>query len=190
MGKSILVSEIASRQQLRMAFLRWAVVTVPAILLLGFAAANSVPVGSVNRWYAMLIKPAETPPDWLFPVAWTTLYVLMGLALALVLNARGSAWRGLAIGLFAAQLVVNLAWTPLFFGAHLLFWSLMVIVLMFVLAAAATYAFARVRRGAALLMLPYLGWILFAGNLNYKINVLNPNAETLVPTAGSAQIPL
>ncbi|MBX9796853.1 TspO/MBR family protein [Sphingomonas sp.] len=173
-----------------MAFLRTAVVTVPAILLLGFLSANSVAVGSVNRWYAMLVKPALTPPDWVFPIAWTVLYVAMGLALAMVINARGSAWRGVAIALFAAQLAVNLAWTPLFFGAHQLFWALILLVLMFALAAAATFFFARVRVAAALLMLPYLGWILFAGMLNYQINALNPNAETLVPTAGSAQIPL
>ena len=116
--------ELASKEQLRASYLRWAVVTVPFILLLGFTSGRLVPTGSENCWYAALVKPAETPPDIAFPIAWTTIYVLMGLAVAMIVNARGSKLRGPAIGLFAAQLVVNLAWSPLFFGAHQVFWSL------------------------------------------------------------------
>ena len=110
------MSEIASKQQLRASFLRWAVVTVPLILLLGFAAGGSVSAGSDNGWYAALTKPAATPPDWVFPVVWSVLYVMMGIALAMILHARGARSRGLAIALFAAQLIVNLIWNPLFFG--------------------------------------------------------------------------
>ncbi len=180
--------EIASKQQLRLAFLRWAVVTVPFILLLGFTSARSVAVGSDNRWYAALVKPAQTPPDWAFPVAWIAIYILIGLALALVIHARGSKTRGLAIALFAAQMVANLIWTPMFFGAHQVFWSLVTLGAMFALTLATTIAFGRIRIGAALLMVPYLGWIVFAGYLTYMIGVLNPNAETLVPSASSTQI--
>ncbi len=180
--------EIASKQQLRLAFLRWAVVTVPFILLLGFTSARSVPTGSANRWYAALIKPVETPPDWAFPVAWIAIYVLIGLALAMVIHARGSTMRGPAIALFAAQMVANLIWTPLFFGAHQIFWSLVTLAVMFTLTLATTFAFGRVRVGAAVLMVPYLGWILFAGYLTYMIGELNPGAETLVPSSSSTQI--
>lgn len=180
--------ELASKQQLRLAFARWAIVTVPFILLLGFTSARSVPVGSANRWYVALAKPAQTPPDWAFPVAWTVIYVLIGLALAMVIHARGSRLRGPAIALFAAQMVANLAWTPVFFGAHQIFWSLVVLGAMFVLTLATTVAFSRVRMAAAVLMLPYLGWILFAGYLTYQIGQLNPNAETLVPSSTSTQI--
>ena len=180
--------ELASKQQLRLAFARWAIVTVPFILLLGFTSARSVPVGSANRWYVALAKPAQTPPDWAFPVAWTVTYVLIGLALAMVIHARGSRLRGPAIALFAAQMVANLAWTPVFFGAHQIFWSLVVLGAMFVLTLATTVAFSRVRMAAAVLMLPYLGWILFAGYLTYQIGQLNPNAETLVPSSTSTQI--
>lgn len=180
--------EIASKQQLRLAFVRWAVVTVPFILLLGFTSARSVPTGSANRWYLALAKPAETPPDWAFPVAWTVIYVLIGLALAMVIHARGSRMRGPAIALFAAQMVANLAWTPIFFGAHQIFWSLIVLAAMFVLTLATTVAFARVRAAAAILMLPYLAWIVFAAYLTYQIGQLNPNAEALVPSSTSTQI--
>jgi len=182
------VREIASKQQLRLAFLRWAVVTVPFILLLGFSSARSVAVGSDNRWYAALVKPAQTPPDWAFPVAWIVIYVLIGLALAMIINARGSGSRGLAVAFFSAQMVANLVWTPLFFGAHQIFWSLVTLGVMFAFTLATTIIFGRIRVGAALLMLPYLGWIIFAGYLTYMIGVLNPDAETLVPSSSSTQI--
>ncbi|MBX9814298.1 MAG: CrtK protein [Proteobacteria bacterium SG_bin5] len=182
--------EVASKGQLWQGFARVALVTVPLVLLLGFAAARLVPTGSDNPWYRALVKPAITPPDWAFPVAWTTLYALMGLALALIVHARGAKGRGLAIALFAAQLAVNLAWSPIFFGAHLVFWALVTIALMFALALAATIVFARIRALAALLMLPYLAWIGFAGLLTYQIDRLNPHAEALVAPGASAQIGL
>lgn len=180
--------EIASKQQLRLSFLRSAVVTVPLILLLGFASARLVPTGSENRWYAALAKPALTPPDWAFPVAWTSIYIMIGLALAMIVHARGSKGRVPAIALFAAQMITNLVWTPLFFGAHQVGWSLVVLVAMFVLTFATTVAFARIRGLAAALMLPYLAWIVFAGYLTYQVRVLNPNAEALVPSSTSSQI--
>lgn len=184
------MTELASKQQLRMSFFRWAIVTVPAILLLGLLAGSSVPAGADNAWYRELAKPAATPPDWVFPVAWTLLYVMMALALAMILHARGARLRGAAIGLFVAQLIANLAWNPLFFGAHKVTAALVVIVVMFLLALATTLAFGRIRPAAAWLMVPYLAWICFAGALTWQIRQLNPNAETLVPSAVSTQIML
>lgn len=179
---------IASKGQLRMAFLRWAVVTVPLVLLLGFVSGRSVPAGSDNSWYMALAKPALTPPGWVFPVAWTTLYILMGLALAMILHARGARGRGVAIGLFVAQFALNLSWTPLFFGAHRVSLALIVLIAILTLAIATTVAFARIRRGAAWLMLPYLVWLSFAGVLNWRIGQLNPDAESLVPRTQTSQM--
>lgn len=180
--------ELASRQQLRLAFLRWAAVTVPLILLLGFTAARLAPSGSDSRWYAALVKPALTPPDWVFPVAWTVIYILLGLTLALILHARGSRLRGPAIALFAVQMAVNLTWSPVFFGMHEVTWALAIIGMMFVLTVAMCALFVRIRTLAAVLLVPYLGWILFAAYLNYGILDLNPSAETLVPSATTTQI--
>ena len=180
--------ELASRSQLRLAFLRWAVVTVPFVVLLGFTSGRLVPVGSENRWYQALVKPAETPPDWAFPVAWTSLYIMMGLALAMIINARGSSLRGTAITLFAAQFAVNLIWTPLFFGAHQVFWAVVTIAVMLALAIATTIVFGRIRKAAAWLMVPYLCWISYAGVLTWRIDQLNPNAESLVPSASTTQM--
>ena len=182
------MGQIASKTQLRMSFLRWAVVTVPLLLLLGFLSARSVPAGSANRWYVALAKPALTPPDWVFPVAWSILYILSGLALAMILNARGARGRAVAIILFALQFFLNLAWQPTFFGGHLVLLALVVILGMLVLGIATTMAFGRIRTGAAWLMLPYLVWIGFAGVLTWRIGQMNPDAATLAPGAHTTQM--
>lgn len=184
------MSEIASRGQLRMGFLRWAVVTVPAIVLLGFLSGRMVPSGSENAWYVALTKPALTPPGWVFPVAWTILYILLGLAVAMIADARGARGRGAALGLFGAQLVLNLIWTPLFFGAHQVLAALGVIVAILVLTILTSFAFARIRKAAAWLLVPYMVWISFAMMLNLGIHQLNPDAEKLVVPASTTQMTL
>ncbi|WP_076743273.1 TspO/MBR family protein [Sphingomonas jeddahensis] len=171
-----------------MSLARWAMLCVPLIVLLGFLSGRSVASGDENPWYQALVKPALTPPGWVFPVAWTTLYIMLGLALATILNARGARGRGVAVALFAAQFALNLAWTPLFFGAHQVSTALLVIVAMLLLSIATTFAFRRIRKGAAWLMLPYLIWLGFAGVLNWGILRLNPDAETLVPGARTSQV--
>lgn len=171
-----------------MSFLRWAVVTVPALLLLGFLSGRSVPAGDENAWYVQLVKPSLTPPGWAFPVAWTTIYVLMGLALALVLHARGARGRGVAVALFALGFVLALAWMPLFFGAHQVGAATLLIAAMVLVGVATTVAFARFRPLAAWLMVPYLVWISFAGVLSWSIDRLNPDAATLVPSARTTQM--
>lgn len=163
-------------------------VCVPLILLLGFASGRIVPTGNDSAWYRALAKPEVTPPGWVFPVAWSTLYVLLGVALALILDARGARGRGLAIGVFTAQFALNLAWTPLFFGAHRVQAALWTIVAMLVLSVVTTILFARIRRAAAWLMVPYMVWISFAGVLTWRIGVLNPGAETLAPSATTSQM--
>lgn len=179
---------IASRGQLRMSYARWALLCVPLILLLGFLSGRSVPTGSDSAWYMALVKPALTPPGWVFPVAWTTLYILMGLALALILNARGARGRGLAVALFVGQFVLNLVWTPVFFGAHKVGLALLVIALMLVLAIATTVAFSKIRVQAAWLLVPYLVWISFAAVLTFRIGQLNPDAQSLVPGGRTSQV--
>jgi len=183
------MTQIASRAQLRMSYLRWALVTVPLILLLGTLSGVASGSGNENPWFAALAKPGFMPPGWAFPVAWTILYACLGFALALILHARGARGRPPALALFAAQLALNLAWSPLFFGAHkvsLAFWT---IVAMWLAAATCAFLFFRIRRAAGLLMLPYLAWLVFAGALNHAIDRLNPRAELAAPASGT-DIPL
>lgn len=182
------MNQIASRGQLRLAYLRWALFTVPAIVFLGFLSGLASNSGYGNRWFAALVKPDFMPPALAFPIAWTLLYVLMGLAIAMVLHARGARLRGAAIALFVVQLAGNLAWSPLFFAAHKVTAAFALIVAIFLVGFGATVLFFRIRRVAGWLMLPYLAWLVFAASLNFEIMRLNPGAETLVVPALRTQI--
>ena len=112
------MNEIASQGQLRLAYLRWALVTVPAIVFLGFLSGRLANSGFGNRWFASLDLPAITPPGWVFGVVWPILYIMLGLSLAMILHARGAKGRGFALTLFFVQLIANFAWSPLFFGQY------------------------------------------------------------------------
>jgi translocator protein len=182
------MSQLASPGQLRMSLLRWALFVVPSVMLLGSLSGLMSGSGSGNAWYQELVKPEWQPPGWLFGVVWPTLYFMTGLAFAIILNARSAPQRGLAIGLFLAQFIVNLIWSPLFFGQHQVSTAFYVIILMFVLAVATTVIFGRVRKVAAWLMVPYLAWLSFAAMLNYTIDRLNPDAERLYVPAVSGTI--
>jgi len=181
---------LASRSQLRMSYLRIALVTAPAILLLGTISGRTSNSGYGNPWFDALVKPDIMPPGWLFGVAWTILYILMGLAIALIIHARGAEGRGLAVSVFLAQFALNLAWSPLFFAFHQTSAAFFLIVAMLALATWATILFARIRKRAALLMIPYLAWLCFASVLNYRIMELNPGAESLAAPAASTDISL
>ena len=180
--------EIASQSQLRMSFLRWALFIVPAILLLGFLSGQYSGSGEENRWYMELAKPAITPPGWVFPVVWTSLYIMMGLSLSMILHARGAKGRGLAVTLFILQLIGNLLWSPLFFAMHQVSQALILVIGILLLAIVTTFLFARIRKAAAWLLVPYMAWLTVASLLNYQIDVLNPDAETLVVPAAATQI--
>ena len=115
-------------------------------------------------------RPWFFPPEWAFGVAWTLLFTLMGIALWLVAR-RGLDRRPvqLAVGLFAAQMLVNVAWTPAFFGLRSPAAGLVVILALWVLIVATIWAFDRVDRIAAGLLIPYLAWVSFAAVLNAEI---------------------
>jgi tryptophan-rich sensory protein len=171
-----------------MALFRKAVVTVPLVLLLGLASGRLAGSGEDNSWFAMLDKPAAMPPGWAFGLAWTILYILQGIALAIVLNARGNRLRGMAIMLFVVQLAANLAWSPLFFAMHQVAAAFWLILIIFVAALATTFVFGQIRSLAAWAMVPYLAWLCFAAALNQDIARMNPNAEQLVPGSLNTQI--
>jgi translocator protein len=184
------MTEIATPGQLRMSFVRWALVTVPTLVLVGSLSGALSNSGFGNGWFDALILPDIMPPGWLFGLVWPILYAMLGIALAMILHARGAPGRGLAITVFAVQFVANLCWSPLFFAMHQI--SAAFFLILFILAAAisTTFAFGRIRKAAAWLMVPYMVWLSFASILNYKFDQLNPDAETLVPPAATSQIQL
>ena len=164
---------LASKKQLRASFLRWSLFTVPLIVLLGFMSGQ---LGSPNTaWFAGLEKPAIFPPPYLFGIVWTVLYIMIGLSVALVASAWGAAGRGVALILFALHFLGNLAWSPVFFGMQEMQAALWVLVYVVVSLIVVIAVFWRVRRFAALLLLPYLAWVSFATFLNWEFIQANPD---------------
>ena len=168
---------IASPGQLRASFIRWALVLVPVILLLGFVSGALADSGPSNSWFAGLTKPAVYPPPATFGIVWSILYVLMGLATAMIASARGAPGRGAALAVFAVQFLLNLAWSPLFFGMHQMTNALYLLLAIDIAVLATLVLYWRVRRVAGMLLLPYLAWVLFATFLNWQFIQANPDAD-------------
>jgi translocator protein len=170
------MTELASPGQLRAALLRWTLFLSPLLLMLGFFSGAASGSGEGNVWFFGLTKPSLYPPPAAFGIVWSILYLVMGLALAMVITARGAPGRGLAIGLFALQLVLNLAWSPVFFGMENIAAALILLLAIDGGVILTLWAFYRVRPLAAALLLPYLAWVLFATVLNWQFLQANPGA--------------
>ena len=153
-----------------------ALVTVPAIVLIGSAMGWLSNSGYDNGWFANLQKPFFMPPGWAFGLVWPILYVLLGLSLAMVWSEPPSPARKKGLTLFFIQLALNFSWSPLFFAAHAIKPALAVIFVMAAMAAMAAGQFWRIRPLAGALMVPYLAWLCFAAALNAAIDRLNPGA--------------
>lgn len=170
------MNRLASPAQLRASLLRWSLFLVPAIVLLGYLSSVFSGSGAENPWFAELAKPATYPPPAAFGIVWTVLYVLMGIAFAMVCSAWGARGRVAAIVVFLIQLALNLAWSPVFFGQQMIFEALILIVAIDVAVLLTVVLFWRVRPLAGALLLPYLAWVLFATLLNYQFWEMNPQA--------------
>lgn len=128
-------------------------------------------VSAIPVWYASLQKPWFTPPNWLFAPVWLALYFLMGATLFLLWGKRPQS--GAALVAFGVQLVLNVAWSAVFFGAHELFPGFVVIVALWVsILVTMTFSY-RVSRSAVVLLVPYILWVTIASALNYYVWVLN-----------------
>lgn len=169
------MAELASRGQLRAALVRMAMIFVPLVMALGFLSAQLAGTGHAG-WYDLLAKPAFTPPPAMFGIAWAVLYAMLGLALAFVWHAFGHPLRTTAIVAFCIKLALNLAWSPVFFGARQLFGGLVLMIAILIAAVVATILFFKVRRTAGWLMVPYLAWLALALYLNAGVWRLNPDA--------------
>lgn len=179
---------LASKGQLRASLLRWSLFLVPLIVLLGFAAGKVA--GPDTAWFANLVKPAIYPPPPVFGIVWTVLYIMIGFSVALVASAWGAGGRGLALIAFALHFVGNLAWTSVFFGMQDITGGLMVLGYAVVTLLVVIVLFWRIRRLAALLLLPYLAWASFATVLNYQFLVENPDGGRSGASGAAQQIKL
>ncbi|MEZ6211643.1 MAG: TspO/MBR family protein [Phycisphaerales bacterium] len=172
-----------SKQMAVIGLMAFLAVTAVAPVVGGMATASSVD----SAWFRGLAKPRWNPPGWVFGPVWTVLYVLMAVAAWTVwkkLAQAGAPGSGggavvwswsmwVPMGLYAAQLALNLVWSVIFFGMRELGWALAEIVVLWAMIALTTVVFARVSAGAAWMMSPYLAWVSFAAVLNFSIWRMN-----------------
>eukprot|EP00245_Coleochaete_scutata_P005220 TRINITY_DN185_c0_g1_i2.p1 TRINITY_DN185_c0_g1~~TRINITY_DN185_c0_g1_i2.p1 ORF type:complete len:172 (-),score=25.63 TRINITY_DN185_c0_g1_i2:583-1098(-) len=150
--------------------------------LLGLVIAILIPVGQGflstflsdggggdSEWYKSLKKPWYTPPGWVFPVMWTSLYLMMGIASWLVWKQGGFKHQSLPLSVYTFQLILNFLWTPIFFGMHQIGLALVEIVVMWFAILATIYTFYPVSHTAAYLLVPYIIWVSLATSLNLSI---------------------
>lgn len=148
-----------------LSLIAWLAITFSAALLGGLFMPG--------EWYASLQKPSWNPPGWIFGPVWTALYTMMAVAAWLVWRQGGWGKQRKPLLIFLAQLALNAAWTPLFFGLHRPGLAFVDIVSVWIGIIATIVAFWRVHRTAATLLFPYLAWVSFATFLNYTIWRLN-----------------
>jgi tryptophan-rich sensory protein len=142
-------------------------------MTLSFSAAAAGVLLAPGVWYETLRKPSWTPPSWVFGPVWSALYGAMAVAAWLVWQRGGLVRQWRALTWWAVQLVLNAAWTPLFFGLRRLDIAFAEIVLLWGAIAMTTAAFRRVSRVAEWLLAPYLAWVSFAAALNLSLWRLN-----------------
>ncbi len=131
---------------------------------------------SVKTWYPGLLKPAGTPPSWVFGPVWSILYLLMATAAWLVWQERHSHDVWLPLGLFFGQLVLNAAWSLIFFGLRRPDLALVEILILLVAIVLTAISFSEYSRDAFWFMMPYLGWVGYATYLNFGLWRLNRGA--------------
>lgn len=141
-----------------------------------FGAAGTGATFPPGEWYQKLAKPRWTPPNWVFPVMWTTIYLLISFAAGRVAGLEGSAY---AMAFWAAQIAFNALWTPIFFGLRRLKGALLVMVFLWLSVLGCVVSHWLLDFWAGLAMLPYLIWVSVAGMLNFAVVRLNPSVEPL-----------
>lgn len=163
---------------------KWKSLLISLAVSLGTGVVSAILTMGGMRDYAEMYKPPLSPPGWVFPVVWTILYILMGIAAWLVLETGRAGGSGtpqekeqqaeavrLGLMLYGIQLLLNGAWSLLFFNQKMYFLAFADLLLLWLAIYLTIQQFKQVNRIAALLMVPYLVWVTFAGYLNLAIAV-------------------
>lgn len=144
------------------------------VLPLLIALLSAWIAGDLRAEYAGLALPPLSPPGWLFGIVWPVLYILMGIALFLMIDASiPSGEKMLPVLLFCIQLALNFAWSPIFFRANMLWVAFAIIILLDAALVACMISFFKVKKVAGALLVPYGLWLLFATYLNLACAILN-----------------
>ena len=131
-------------------------------------------ISQIPTWYATISKPGINPPSWVFGPVWTTLFLLMGVSAFLVWQ-KGIERKDvkIALSIFGLQLVLNTVWSIIFFGMHSLGGALVEIAFLWLAIIWTIFAFYKISRASAYLLLPYILWVTFAAYLTYSLWMLN-----------------
>ena len=141
-----------------------------------FAAGATGALFPTGEWYKTLNKPSWTPPDWVFPVAWTSIYLLVSFAGARVAGLESS---GYAMAFWAMQIAFNALWTPVFFGLRNIKGSIPIMICLWIAVFGATITHWQLDTWAGLAFAPYLLWVTVAAALNIEMVRLNPDQKGL-----------
>lgn len=144
------------------------IIWIMALIAIG-GIIGSLTKPEISTWYSALNRSTLTPPNYVFPVAWTILYGIIGTCGWLIWRPQAFTQLSVIKTLYVTQLILNWSWTPLFFHYHLKGLALVVLVLMDILVGALICIAYRKMKAVSLLMIPYLSWILFASYLNFYI---------------------
>ena len=150
------------------------IISILSPLCVGFTASYFT-TPEIPGWYQTINKPAWNPPSYVFAPVWTTLYVMIGIALFLVWKneKNGGTLKRKAIILFGLQMLLNFLWSFIFFNQHQIGWAFAEILLLWFFIVLTIFAFARISTIAAWLLVPYISWVSFAGILNFTIWQMN-----------------
>ena len=150
--------------------INWKSLLISIAISLGAGVLSAVLSGNSMEQYEQLYKPPLSPPGWLFPIVWTILFILMGIAAYLVYKSETEGERKrAALTVYAGQLLVNVGWSIIFFGGEAYLVAFAWLVLLWFLIYRTIRHFWEIDRTAGILLLPYILWVTFAGYLNLAI---------------------
>ena len=126
-----------------------------------------------SLWYYALNKSPLTPPAWVFPIAWTILYLMVAISLLFYVKGGLSKDKAIPLLVFSLQIVLNILWSPVFFDSHDINLAFVIILMLIVFVFANIILFYKKSKLSAYLLIPYFLWLIFAGYLNFEIIRLN-----------------
>ncbi|MEL6196615.1 MAG: TspO/MBR family protein [Pseudomonadota bacterium] len=160
--------------------MEWESIGALAVFIIAsFGAASSGGIFKPGAWYEGLNHPPWRPPNWLFPVVWMPLFCMIAASGFLVWQAAGWSGGAGALTIYFVHLVINWAWSAIFFGMKRIDWGLAEVGLLWLSIVATMAAFFPIDATAGWLLVPYLAWVSFAGYYNYVMLRLNPRPTTL-----------
>lgn len=152
--------------------INWKKLLLCIAIPLAVGGLSAILSGASMAEFENVVKPPLTPPAWLFPVCWTVLYVLMGIA-SYIVSESDSEIKKNALRFYAAQLILNFFWSLIFFNLAQYLFAFVWLVLLWVMILVTMLKFYKISERAGDLLLPYVLWVTFAGYLNFGIFLLN-----------------